>query len=187
MRPPYFYTSQDISGVFIRNEYVQALKDIVAFCKGETFAPDVDNSEGSNGEAEMASDVGSDGDTVMETAQSNAASTPFPSTIANPFAGTEFPAERRKSGVVLTGSPGIGEYDHLGCVGYLTHSIQANLCYWMSSYTCAIWPGVTLFLFKTRIMQMSSTPPASPECRSIKSLNPDRCHPFGCSSTQTGS
>jgi hypothetical protein len=161
MRSPYLYSSWHISGIFIRNEYVQALKDIIAFCKGEQFAPNIDNAE------------------------SSVALTPFPTIIANPFAGTEFPTEPLRSGVIVTGSPGIGEYDRLGCVGYLTRPIQANLCYWTSSYTCAILPGVKLYLFETSGMQTSSTPLASSECRIMKSLNPNHCHPFGCSSTQT--
>ena len=102
--------------------------------------------------AMCSGDVGQDGDTVMGTsvhvAEFSVAPTPFPSTIDNPFLDTKFPP-RRGSGVIVTGSPGIGEYNRLGCVGYLTHSIQANLCYWMSSYTCVVLPGVPLFLFKT--------------------------------------
>ena len=164
------YSSKNISGIFIRNEYVQAVKDIVAFCKGNEFAPNADDNEGSNDEADMAmrrGDVGLDGDTVMGTsvhvAEFSVAPTPFPSTIDNPFLGTEFPLKHQRSGVIVTGSPGIGEYNCMVCVGYLTHSIQANLCYWMSSCTCVILPGVPLFLFRTRAMQISSPFPASPE------------------------
>ena len=69
MRSPHIYSSTTISGIFIRNEYVQAVKDIIAYCKGKDFSPNTDNDEGSN-EADMAmrnGDVCPDGDTVMET------------------------------------------------------------------------------------------------------------------------
>jgi hypothetical protein len=140
IKPPFVYSSDEMSGIFIRNEYVQAVKDIVALWKGGKFASD---NGGSNDQTMHSGDVGPDGDTVMGTsghvAEFSVASTPFPSTIDNPFLGTGFPLKRESSGVIITGSPGIGEYNRLGCIAYLTHSIQANLCYWMSSCICVLY------------------------------------------------
>jgi hypothetical protein len=126
MTSPYLYSAQNVSGIFIRNEYVHAVNDLVAFCKGEKFARNADNSEGSNDGADMAvhgGGVGPDGDTIMGTSAHEAESsvlTPFPMTIGNPF---RSPLPRRKAGVIITGSPGIGKYNRVGCVVNLTHSI----------------------------------------------------------------
>jgi len=125
MRAPYIYTQHQISGIFIRNEYVQAVKDIVTFCKSGKFAPNAGSIEWSNDEADMDMCSG-DGDTVMETsvhvAEFSVAPTAFPTTIDNPFLGTES-LKRLMSGVIVTGSTGVGEYNCPGCLRYLTHSI----------------------------------------------------------------
>ena len=131
MHPPYIYSAKYITGILIRNEYVQAIKDIIAFYIGEGFAPNADNNKGSDGEADMvmrSGDVGLDGDTVMETSVRGAAPsapTSFPTAIDNPFLRAQFPPEEGvRCGVIVTGSPGIGVYSCLGsCVRYLTHSI----------------------------------------------------------------
>jgi len=123
MHSPHLYSSPDISGIFIRNEYVQAVNDLVKFCQGINFR----DPEGSNGGADMAArsgDASPDGDTIMGTSAPAAgfsvAPTPFPSNIANPF---QSPVPHVKNGVIVTGSPGIGEYNRASCVVYLTHSI----------------------------------------------------------------
>jgi len=112
MALPYSYTSPDISGIFIRNEYVQLVNDLIAFCRGEKFAHNADNSEGSSGGADMAvcsGDVSLDGDTIMgasaHVAESSVAPTPFPMTIDNPF--SRSPVPHRTAGVIVTGSPGM--------------------------------------------------------------------------------
>ena len=123
IRSPHLYSSPDISGIFIRNEYVQAVNDLVKFCQGINFR----DPEGSRGGADMAAcsgDASPDGDMTMGTSAPAAgfsvAPTPFPSDIANPF---QSPVPHLMNGVIVTGSPGIGEYIHVSCIMYLTHSI----------------------------------------------------------------
>jgi len=79
MHPPYVYSAKYVTGIFIRNEYVQAIKDIIAFYIGEEFAPNADNNEGSNDEADIvmrSGDVGLDGGTVETSVRGAAPSAP---------------------------------------------------------------------------------------------------------------
>ena len=135
MHPPFVYSSKYITGIFIRNEYVQAIKDIVAFWLGEKFAPNADNTEESNDEADMvmcSGDVGLYGDMAMETSVRGAAPsapTPFPSAIDNPFLSTKFPPGPLRCGVIVTGSPGIGEYSTVVWVASgISHITFRQIC-----------------------------------------------------------
>ena len=121
--PPYLYGSEHISGVFVRSEYGQAINSIIAYSKGGDF-------EGRNGKADSGEDVnmeieGRGGvadsgedvniETSVRAAASFTAQTPFPPTIENPFKSTlELPKPLIHSGVIVTGSPGIGGYNRLG-------------------------------------------------------------------------
>ena len=113
MGSPHLYSAPNITSIIICNEYVQAIKDIIALCIDERSVPDADNNEGSDNKADVAmhsGDVGLDEDMVMETSVPVAepsAPAPFPCAIDNPFLGVEFPPRPR---VIVTGSPGIGEY-----------------------------------------------------------------------------
>ena len=102
--PPYLYRSEHISGVFVRSEYGQAINSIIAYSKGGDF-------EGRNGKADSGEDVNIE--TSVHAAASFTAQTPFPPTIENPFT-LELPNPLIHSGVIVTGSPGIGGYNRLG-------------------------------------------------------------------------
>ena len=60
--------------------------------------------------------------TLVGVAESSAGLVAFPASIENPFLDEDSRDEPKRSGVAISGSPGIGEHNHLGRVG-LTYFI----------------------------------------------------------------
>ncbi|KAI9461474.1 hypothetical protein HD554DRAFT_1512167 [Boletus coccyginus] len=98
--PPYTTGSGCLSGVLIRNEYVLAVRDIVAFYKGEDFASD---SKGNDDEMDTTVEIS------VGAAESSVVQTRLPPAITNPFLAPNFPPKRKGRGIIVTGAPGIGK------------------------------------------------------------------------------
>ena len=123
---PFTTASMDLSGVFIHNEYIQAVKDILAYPKGEAFddipedSDDVTDMTGDNPHQEVNMSM----DTSVDVAVSSMGPVAFPTHIENPFL-REDPRDKPKNrGVAISGSPGMGEHNYLGRVASLISSRQ---------------------------------------------------------------
>lgn len=85
--PSYSDGSTGLSGIFIHDEYVLAVKNIVALYKGEKLAS---NSRRNNDNLE-----------AMEICTKSS---------------VHFPLELKKTGIIITGAPGIGKHNHMGYI-----------------------------------------------------------------------
>ena len=192
MSPPCTNGSRQLSGIFIRNEYIQAVHDINTFRSGRDFAPNDDIPEESDDMRSMAiwgdeMDMVVPGDDPDQGVVNTSSPVTFPTTFFNPFLDRDFQDDSKPThaGVIITGSPGIGEHNHLGCVAYLNNFIQANLSYWNSFYTCVVLQGLPLFLLWIRTMQMCLIHLTQPDIIAPTLMLPSCHHPLGSLLTQT--
>ena len=105
MTSPSFTTaSRNLNGILIRNEFIQAVKNIVAFYKGGTFADMTVTSDNPHQEVDTSMD------TSVGVAASSAGPVTFPTSIDNPFLDKDLRDKPKPDGVAICGSPGTGEH-----------------------------------------------------------------------------
>ncbi|KAI9462947.1 hypothetical protein HD554DRAFT_2316226 [Boletus coccyginus] len=159
--PPYGGGSSYLSGVLIRDEFVLAVGNIVAFYKGEDVAGD---SKGNDDEADTTVGYDEGVDTTMGVsvgaAESSVVQTGFQLAFTNPFLAPNFPPEGKKPGIIVTGAPGIGKSVLLEFILHLRNLAGLPTLFVRDEKRVDLFASDGVFRYKGPLIDRSELPPS---------------------------